>query len=90
MTIVNDDSRIINKLEASLTDDARFIIYDHHMFIVQDPCCHLAANSANTLNYFHTCHTSLSSALPWGQSELIINFKRGLKSKDIVRGEQAR
>jgi hypothetical protein len=34
--IVNDDSRIINKLEPSLTDDARVIIYDcHHMFIVQ-------------------------------------------------------
>ncbi len=35
ITIVNDDSSIINKLEASLTDDARVIIYDHHMFIVQ-------------------------------------------------------
>jgi hypothetical protein len=35
MTIVNDDSRDINKLEASLTDDARVIIYDQHMFIVQ-------------------------------------------------------
>jgi hypothetical protein len=33
--IVNDDSRVINKLEASLTDDARVVIYDHHMFIVQ-------------------------------------------------------
>ncbi len=35
MTIVNDDSRVINKLEASLTDDARVVIYDCHMFIVQ-------------------------------------------------------
>ncbi len=35
MMIVNDDSRVINKLEASLTDDARVIIYDRHMFIVQ-------------------------------------------------------
>ncbi len=35
MTIVNDDSRVINKLEASLTDDARVIIYDRHMFTVQ-------------------------------------------------------
>jgi hypothetical protein len=33
--IVNDDSRVINKLEASLTDDARGVIYDRHMFIVQ-------------------------------------------------------
>ncbi len=35
MTIVNDDARIINKLDASLTDDSRVIIYDHHMFIVE-------------------------------------------------------
>jgi hypothetical protein len=36
MTIVNDDSRVISKLEASLTDNTRVIIYDHHMLIVQD------------------------------------------------------
>ncbi len=35
MIIVNDDSRVINKLEASLTDDARVVIYDRRMFIVQ-------------------------------------------------------
>ncbi len=35
MTIVNDDSRVIHKLGASFTDDARVIIYDRHMFIVQ-------------------------------------------------------
>jgi len=35
MMIVNDDSRVVIKLEASLTDDARVIIYDHHMLIVQ-------------------------------------------------------
>ena len=35
MTIKNDDSRVINKLKASLTDDAIVVIYDHHMFIVQ-------------------------------------------------------
>ncbi len=34
MTIVNDDSRVVNKLEAALTDNARVVIYDHHMFIV--------------------------------------------------------
>jgi hypothetical protein len=33
--IVNDDSRVANKLEASLTDDARVVIYNRHMFIVQ-------------------------------------------------------
>jgi hypothetical protein len=35
MTIVNDDSRVVNKLEASLTDNTRVVIYDRHMFIVQ-------------------------------------------------------
>jgi hypothetical protein len=34
MTIVNDNSWVINKLETPLTDDARVIIYDRHMFIV--------------------------------------------------------
>jgi hypothetical protein len=35
MMIVNDDSRVVNKLEASLTDNARVVIYVRHMFIVQ-------------------------------------------------------
>jgi hypothetical protein len=35
MTIVNEDSRVANKLKTSITDDARVIIYDRHMFIVQ-------------------------------------------------------
>ncbi len=34
-TIVNYASSIVNKLEALLTDDARGIIYDRHVFIVQ-------------------------------------------------------
>ncbi len=35
MMIINYDSRVINKLETSLTDDSRVVIYDRHMFIVQ-------------------------------------------------------
>jgi hypothetical protein len=35
MRTVNDDSRVVNKLEASLTDDTRVIIYGCHIFIVQ-------------------------------------------------------
>jgi hypothetical protein len=35
MMIINDDYRVITKLESSLTDDARVIIYNRHMFIVQ-------------------------------------------------------
>jgi hypothetical protein len=33
ITIVNDDPSIVNKFEASLTDDTRVVIYNHHMFI---------------------------------------------------------
>jgi hypothetical protein len=35
ITIVNDDSRVVKKLETSLSDDARVFIYDRRMFIVQ-------------------------------------------------------
>ncbi len=35
MTIVNDNSKVVNRRETSLTDDARVIIYDCHMFIVR-------------------------------------------------------
>jgi hypothetical protein len=37
ITMLNDDSSIINKLETSLIDDARAAIYDRQMFIVQGP-----------------------------------------------------
>ena len=36
---VNYNSSVINKLGASLTDDARVVIYDHCMFIVQATAC---------------------------------------------------
>jgi len=39
MMILNDDSRVIIKLETSLTDDAIVVIYDHHMFIAQATDC---------------------------------------------------
>jgi hypothetical protein len=35
VTIVNYASSSVNKLRASLHDDARVVIYDHHMFRVQ-------------------------------------------------------
>ena len=50
--IVNDDSRVVNKLEVLLTDDARVVIYDRHMLIVQATgkghklgCCRRTANT---------------------------------------------
>jgi hypothetical protein len=45
MMIVNDDSMVINKLETSITDDARVVIYNCHMFIVQ-------ATSVNVIKLF--------------------------------------
>ncbi len=51
MMIVNGDSRVINKLEVSLTDDARVVIYDHHMFIVQ-------ATAVSIVNFWHNFETS--------------------------------
>ncbi len=35
MTIINDNSRVVTELETSLTDNARVVIYDRHIFIVQ-------------------------------------------------------
>jgi hypothetical protein len=35
ITIVNADSSVVNKLEISLIDNTRVVIYDRHMFIVQ-------------------------------------------------------
>ncbi len=34
MMIVKYKSRVFSKLETPLTDDARVVIYDRHMFIV--------------------------------------------------------
>ncbi len=33
--IVNFNYSVVNELEASLTDDAKVVIYDCHMFVVQ-------------------------------------------------------
>ncbi len=46
MTIVDDGSRVVTKLETSLTDDARVVIYDCHMFIVQ-------ATGVSVIKLFH-------------------------------------
>ncbi len=51
MMIVNyASSSIVNKLEALLTDNARVVIYDHHVFIVQANS--LLWQSLNTPAYF--------------------------------------
>ncbi len=35
ITIINNDSSVVNKFGASLTNEARVFIYNRHMFIVQ-------------------------------------------------------
>ncbi len=45
MMVINDDSRVVNKLEASFNDDVIVIIYDHHMFIVE-------ATGVNLITFF--------------------------------------
>ncbi len=35
ITIIYDNSSVVNKFEVSLTDHAGLVIYDHHMFVVQ-------------------------------------------------------
>jgi hypothetical protein len=61
MAIVNDDSKVINKLEASLTDNARVIIYERHMFIVQSTG-QKCLTMKNTLAYHDT---ELITAVKW-------------------------
>ncbi len=51
MTIINDDSRVINELEASLTDDARVVIYNCHKFIVPATAVWTCLPVTNTLAY---------------------------------------
>jgi len=56
MMIVSYASSIINKLEALLTDHARVVIYDHHVFIVQATGLKsdrkIIVGSLQFLNYF--------------------------------------
>jgi hypothetical protein len=60
--IVNDDPSIASQLETSLIDDARVVIYDHHMFIVQAPGCKAGAMtlSLTTLSMMTFSITTLS------------------------------
>jgi hypothetical protein len=53
MMIVNDNSRVVNKLEASLTDDASIVIYDRHMFIVQATGLTLKCQGENNRRQTH-------------------------------------
>ncbi len=47
--IINYTSSVVNKLKALLTDDARVIIYDRHVFIVQATAAWHAVAVINTV-----------------------------------------
>ncbi len=61
MMIINDDSRVVTKLETSLTDDATVVIYNHHMFIVQANDQRKSVKSF--LNSLTHCKVALSCAV---------------------------
>jgi hypothetical protein len=52
VTIINYASSGINKLRASLNDDARVVIYDFHMFIVQPTDCERLELSLKNFSLF--------------------------------------
>ncbi len=54
MMIINDDSKVINKLKASLTDNARVVIYDCRMFIVQATGTYTLKSSLYIYYFSHT------------------------------------
>ncbi len=58
--IVNYDSSIVNKYGASLTDYARVVIYNNHLFIVQ-------ATSVSVMKHFVIAEkaTISLSICPW-------------------------
>jgi hypothetical protein len=61
ITIVNDDSSIVNKFEASLTDNARVVNYNCHMFIARTTG--LTTISLNAQRHFYHCFILVGKAL---------------------------
>jgi hypothetical protein len=86
MTIVNDDSRVINKLEASLTDDARVVIYDRHMLTVQ-------ATGLTRINSY-IAHKACHGQMLWLQQNKLVCLSLTLLSSSVeylqVRSELTR
>jgi len=73
MMIVNDDSSIVNKLGASLTDNARVVIYGRHMFIVQ------ATSLVTRLESSMFGHCSMFRSLRSGRATPMLTWCRGFK-----------
>jgi hypothetical protein len=61
VTIVNDDSSIISKLNFKLIDNPRVVIYDHNRFITQTLGCSTFFIFVNALKYDKLVCLSLES-----------------------------
>ncbi len=77
MMIVNYASSVVNKLEALLTDDARVVIYDRHVFIVQATGLMFVAKArtlpkSGTLERFFTWVVCLSASIRLSWKDLLI------------------
>jgi hypothetical protein len=74
MTIVNDDSRVVNKLEASFTHDARVIIYDRHMFIVLNPvaCIGIVNDDSRVINKLEALLTDDARVIIYNRHMFIV------------------
>ncbi len=77
MMIVNYANSVVNKLEALLTDDARVLIYDRHVFIVQATGVMFAAKArtltkSGTLERFFTWVVCLPASIILSWKDLLI------------------
>ncbi len=67
ITIVNDDSSVVSKFEASPTDNARVVIYDGHMCITRDtgpfPTSGLYYKHVTIINYASSSIDKLKASL---------------------------
>ncbi len=77
MTTVNYATSVVNKLEALLTDDARVVIYDHHVFIVQATGLMFVAKArtlpkSGTLERFFTRVVCLAARIRLSWKDLLI------------------
>jgi hypothetical protein len=74
MMIVNDDARVVNKLEVSLTDDARVVIYDRHMFIVLTPvaCMGIVNDDSRVINKLEASLTDNARVIIYDRHMFIV------------------
>jgi hypothetical protein len=72
MMIVNDDSRVVNKFEASLSDYARIVIYNCHMFIVHATDVRMVGrtinNQSKVIRFGSSCHWHWMKMMKYKQS----------------------